>query len=417
MSDSIEILFKAKHAMSYEEAEKAFPGLCTFWSKRDVSYAASGVEKKLNSPLNKNGFKVTPYIDRVEQQFLGFMVKVNIPSVTIGINAILQTLPYHSAKIALLLLQNEMKAIGVHEQVWRRFGLKNSEFHMITLNYLKFFKKYDDANAAREQLKQRASVVLLRKAFSAIADLMDDSETLYLKKRNCPSYRVYVKTKDISDSGYYFSDELKEEIFSISGRILRIEAVLHYSYLKKKFPEALSPIFWKNAENNRHVLNSVFNEFRSVLRLDEIFRNNMIRKYDFLKLSQKMQNFLTLYFKGEEEKCWKSMNVKERSELKRLIMSKTRIDVTLPWSSRGKLKQLSWAIEPKPYRLPDYLGHLQEFVFDKISALKVINKLKEMLETKLVASGIERNQSISGVEEVLTGFEKLKIPRISGMIE
>jgi hypothetical protein len=97
-----------------------------------------------------------------------------------------------------------------------------------------------------------------------------------------------------------------------------------------------------------------------MLRLDEDFRHNKHRSYDFAKLDENVQKFLTSYYAGKENCKNEEGDISEkvptldeltksqRYELKKKIYEKTRIDISIPWKYHKRLKAMDWLVQPKP---------------------------------------------------------------------
>ena len=134
---------------------------------------------------------------------------------------------------------------------------------------------------------------------------------------------------------------------------------------------------WKNFEKSEEVIADAFEKLRSMLRLDEGFRHNKHRSYDFSKLDDNIKKFLTAYYLGkenckneEDDSSEKILNLDEmtksqRYELKKKIYEKTRIDISIPWKYHKLLKAMDWLVQPKPPVLSNKFRELWPYVFNR----------------------------------------------------
>lgn len=384
MSESTEFFFEI-NALTLEEACREF-GL-TMWTQYNDNQVLSGKEHTFNSKITGAGFKVSPWLNPDKTHVTGILVKINNPICVIGNNAFIENMVYESARLSLLFLKISLKNRGVNRKYINLLSIKKSFIRRFDLTFLLNFKSREEAVHKRDELEGRIKAIFhsldykYRQIFGEGAD-----RTIYLNYQNYPSMRAYVKWHDISrsnkedfsDVNNYLSKDTKNRIYSISESMLRIELTIRDSFLKKKYPEMLDVISWKDREKSEKTIQDIFFLFKKMLMIDVNLRHNKHRPKDFEKLDKKTQNFLNLYYNGDENSKLNSMTKSQRYELKKKIFDKSRIDITIPWKFHKTIKSINWINIPEPIEFPFGSHDLYQYVFCRDNMPKFLEKIKKL---------------------------------------
>jgi hypothetical protein len=371
MCDSFDLMFYLDQQLPVEEASEQFAFECKVSMKTgQVNYADM---LTLKSPITGAGFKMMPCLDKEKKFLVGFRVSMNVPACVIGNNAFVHVLPYEAAKIAMLLLKHYLKNIGVSRKSLKLISLNNAVIRFMDFTYLLKFNDIDEAVLKRNELEDRINAL-----YHYLCTLNrphvgeDKGRTVYLKIRNHPYVRAYVKYKDIKEKKKYSCDvdvdyldsSTKEKIYELSQRGLRIELCVNGGFLEKLEPGMSRVTAWKDKDKSDDVIGKVFENFRSMLRLGDNLRHNKHRPNDLVKLDQKTQDFLKLYYAGKEVPYIAGLTSSQRYELKKKILNVARIDPTIPWVKHKQLKNGNWLNQPLMPKLSAEHREIQPYVFN-----------------------------------------------------
>lgn len=448
MCDSPGIMYFLKKPMPYKKAEKFFK--CNFWPSFSGDGVTGGRMITLMSRVTGSEFKVAPCLDKAKENLIGFFVSINIPACVIGNNAFLHILVYESAKIAMTFLKEYLKNIGVNEKYIELIKLRNAFIKSLDLTYLLKFDSVEEAIAMRDELELRINSIYHYLPTTDRPHIGEDiSRSVYLNVRNYPSLCAYIKWQDnpskkkygLYDGADSVDPEVKKKIYSVSKFGLRIELKITEAYLKKNHSDMMSVMAWKDPKKSEKVIADVFQKLRLMLRLDEDFRHNKHRSYDFAKLDENVQKFLTSYYAGKENCKNEEGDISEkvptldeltksqRYELKKKIYEKTRIDISIPWKYHKRLKAMDWLVQPKPPVLSKKYRELWPYVFNRRNMPMFLKKVKNAGAVWAYKPNVESQTSdvsdLMGdepcVEAVAAkpyrGIGSLKIPNLANMAD
>ena len=396
MSESTEFLFCIEPVPCKVAYKKLKSKL---WMGYGNNHVSSGMMSTFYSNLTGRGFKITPWLDKGKTHVIGVLVKINAPCCLLANNAFIHNMPYESAKAALFFLQEALRSLEASEEYINNFKLENAFIKKFDLSFLirfkiknlkiKNLKSIDYAVEKRNELEDRINVIYHFLAYKYRQPFGEGyDKTVYLNYVNYPSVRAYIKWHDIERNTRDdlpvkndIDSNIKKKIYRLSKKRLRIELTVRDTYLKKKFPEMLNVMAWKGVEKSQKVIAEVFQTFRAMLRLDDDLRHNKHRPSDFAKLDQNMQDFLTKYYAGEEGAILAAMTKNQRYELKKKIMEKARIDISIPWKHHKQLKAMDWLVQPKDPVLSKKHRELWPYVYNR-------ENLPELME-KAEMAGVE----------------------------
>lgn len=412
MCDSIVPIFMLPQPIPVKKASEQFAFECKVSMKTGkVNYADMIT---LKSPITGAGFKMMPCLDKEKQYLVGFMVSMNVPACVIGNNAFVHPLPYEAAKIAMLFLKNYLKKIGVARKSLKLISLKNAFIKQMDLTYLIKCLDIDDAVLKRNELEDRINAI-----YHCVPTINRPhvgegrDRTVYLNIRNHSFVRAYVKWKEIREKKKYGCDVdveyldrgTKDKIYSLSQRGLRIELCVNGDYLEKIEPGMSQVMAWKDREKSEKVIGKVFERFRSMLQLDDRLRHNKQRPNDLAKFDQKTQNFLRLYYAGEEGPYVAGLTKSQRYELKKKILKVARIDISIPWVKHKQLKAGAWCVQPIAPRFSRRHSDIASYVFNMENMPMFYEKIKKY-EMDFVKS--ERDDSASDLSDLMGDVNKNK---------
>lgn len=371
MCDTIVPMFMLPQPIPVKEASGQFAFECKVsMNSGEVKFADM---LTLKSPITGAGFKMMPCLDKEKKFLVGFLVSVNVPACVVGNNAFVHVLPYEAAKIAMLLLKNYLKSIGVSRENLKLISLKNAIIRFIDFTYLLKCLDIYDAVLKRNELEDRINALYHYLSTSNRQHVGEENgRTVYLDVRNHPFVRAYVKYKDIKEKKKYGCDvdvdyldrATKAKIYERSQRGLRIELRVNGAYLEKLKRGMSSVEAWKDKAKSDDVIRKVFEDFLSMLRLDDNLRHNKHRPNDLTKLDQKTQDFLKLYYAGEEGSYIAGLTKSQRYELKKKILKVARIDITIPWVKHKQLKALKWCVQPSMPKISYKSRDIAPYVFN-----------------------------------------------------
>ena len=417
MSESTEFVFKIE-PLPLEEACQKF-GL-DMWVQYRGCHVLGGKESTFNSNITGAGFKVSPWLSADKNHVTGILVKINNPICLIGNNAFIENMIYESARLALLFLKMALKTMGVKQEYRKLLSVKNSYIRKFDLTFLFNFKSIDEAINKRNELEDRIKSIFhslnhkYRQTFGEGAD-----KTIYLNYPNHPSMRAYIKWHDISraskedvlDVNNYLSLDVKNRIYAFSRSMLRIELTIRDSFLKKKYPEMMDVISWRDKTKSDEIIKDIFYRFREMLMVDVNFRHNKHRPKDFEKLDKKIQIFLDVYYKGDKQSILKEMTKSQRYELKKKILEKSRIDISIPWELHRNLLNMSWINMPSPIEFPFSCRDLYQYVFCRDNMSIFLGKIKSFGVTNAFEQKSNNDLDSEGLKDKpYQGFGNLKIP-------
>lgn len=435
MCDSIVPMFMLPQPIPVKEASEQFAFECKVSLKTgQVNYADM---LTLKSPITGAGFKMMPCLDKEKKCLIGFMVSMNVPACIIGNNAFVHVLPYESAKIAMLILKHYFKSIGVSRESLKLISLKNATIKFMDLTYLLKCLDIDDAVLKRNELEDRINALYHYLSTSYRQHVGEDAgRTIYLKIRNHPYFRAYVKYKDIKEKKKYGCDvdvdyldkATRYKIYELSQRGLRIELCVNGAYLEKLEPGMSRVTVWKDKAKADDVIGKVFEHFLSMLRLDDNLRHNKHRPNDLAKFDQKTQAFLKLYYAGEEGPYVAGLTTSQRYELKKKILKVARIDPTIPWVKHKQLKNGNWINRPPMPNISVEHCEIQPYVFNLKNMPMFYEKIR-MAEINMMNFKNDDTSDISDLmgdvpmkekekknkSKTYRGFGSLKIQSIENM--
>lgn len=438
MCDSIVPMFMLPQSIPVQEASEIFGFEYTgSMNSGRVKFADM---LTLKSPITGAGFKMMPCLDKDKKCLIGFMVSMSVPACVIGNNAFVHVLPYEAAKISMLLLKHYLKSIGVSRESLKLISLKNAIIRFIDFTYLLKCLDIDEAVLKRNELEDRINALYHYLSTSNRQHVGEENgRTVYLDIRNHPFIRAYVKYKDIKEKKKYGCDvdvdyldrATKAKIYELSQRGLRIELCVNGAYLEKLERGMSNVEAWKDKAKSDDVIRKVFEDFRSMLRLDDNLRHNKHRPNDLAKLDQKTQDFLKLYYAGEEGSYIAGLTKSQRYELKKKILKVARIDPTIPWAKHKQLKAWEWCVQPSmpniSKKYPDLLPH----VFN-MENMPIFNEKIRQAELNML--NIKNNGGTSDISYLMgdihvdekekkikskpyRGFGSLNIPNISNLTD
>ncbi|TYK69420.1 hypothetical protein FSY59_12775 [Comamonas sp. Z3] len=438
MCDSFDLMFNLDQLIPVEEASEQFEFECKVSLKTgQVNYADM---LTLKSPITGAGFKMMPCLDKEKKFLVGFRVSMNVPACVIGNNAFVHVLPYEAAKIAMLLLKHYLKNIGVSRKSLTLISLSNAVIRFVDFTYLLKCLDIDDAVLKRNELEDRINALYHYLSTSYRQHVGEDAgRTVYLKIRNHPYVRAYVKYKDIKEKKKYGCEvdvdyldrATKEKIYELSQRGLRIELCVNGAYLEKLEPGMSRVTAWKDKAKADDVIGKVFEHFRSMLRFGDNLRHNKHRPNDLAKFDQKTQDFLKLYYVGAEGSYVEGLTKSQRYELKKKILKVARIDPTIPWGKHKQLKAWKWCVQPSMPKIskkyPDLLPHVFNMENMPIFYEKII-------QAEVNKFNVKNNGGTSDISDLMgdahvdekektikskpyRGFGSLNIPNISNLTD
>lgn len=438
MCDTIVPMFMLSQPIPVKEASEQFEFECKVSLKTgQVNYADM---LTLKSPITGAGFKMMPCLDKEKKFLVGFLVSMNVPACVVGNNAFVHVLPYEAAKIAMMLLKHYLKSIGVSRESLKLISLKNAIIRFIDFTYLLKCLDIDDAVLKRNELEDRINALYHYLCTSNRQHVGEENgRTVYLDVRNHPFIRAYVKYKDIKEKKKYGCDvdvdyldrATKAKIYELSQRGLRIELCVNGAYLEKLERGMSNVEAWKDKAKSDDVIRKVFEDFRSMLRLDDNLRHNKHRPNDLAKFDQKTQDFLKLYYAGEEGPYVAGLTKSQRYELKKKMIKVVRIDPTIPWVKHKQLKSWKWCVQPSMPKIskkyPDLLPH----VFNMENMPIFYEKIRQAEVNML---NIKNNGGTSDISDLMgdyqvdekekkikskpyRGFGSLNIPNISNVAD
>lgn len=370
MTDTLHILTKNK-PISIQLASKMFG--TDFWKSFINDDVSGGRVMTLKSPVTGAGFKVTPWLDKEKNHLVGFLIKINVPACVVGNNAFLHVLVYESAKLALMLLKKHFKSNGVRRKYLNMINLKHAVIKCLELTYLLKCNDIDDSMMKRNELEARINIIYHYIATKYRNHQGEDYDrTVYLKLRNHPFVRAYIKWHDIQENGRYdlydganhLHEDIKEKIYGLSQSGLRIELRVSESYLEKHHPGMSRVIDWKDKAKSDAVISKIFEDFRSMLRLNDNLRHNKHRPNDLAKLDQKTQDFLKIYYAGEAGPYLERLTKNQRYELKKKLVNVARIDPSIPPSKHKQLTLMKWCKQPPAPKLSKKHREIWPYVFN-----------------------------------------------------
>lgn len=423
MSESTEFLFNIK-PLPVEDVCKNL-GL-DMWGEYGRSRVSGSKESTFNSKVTGAGFKISPWLNAEKTHVTGVLIKINNPICLIGNNAFIENMIYESARLSLLFLKMSLKSMGVKKKYRSLLSLKNAYIKKFDLTFLIKFKNIDEAVSKRDELENRIKAIFHDLDYKSRQVFGErKNRTIYLNYQNCPSMRAYVKWKDISrdnkvdyaDVNNYLCPDVKKKIYAFSRSMLRIELTIRDTFLKKKFPEMLDVTSWKDKNKSDEVMQNIFFKFKEMLMIDVDLRHNKHRPADFEKLDKKVQKFLKIYYVGDEQPTMDAMTKSQRYELKKKILEKARIDISIPWEFHKTLKNINWLTMPSSIDFSSNFHNLNQYVFcrenmkiflDKIKNIGAENAFKSKYDKDLEID--ENSGLVNGSDMPYQGFGSLKIP-------
>lgn len=401
MADSIAMIFKVP-PMPLEEAYEKWN--ISTWVKRQglvLSRGTSGVQTIVASRLTQAGYVVTPWIDRSDPyspKFIGFYISVNVPSCVIGLNALIQTDVFSSARVAFYLLKSYLAEKNVAPELISHLRLMNSEIRTVTFTYLIPFDSHESALQALTQVTARRDALFWnRSSNEAGSQGKEGDNTWYLNIRNRPKFKMYVKKMELSKTN--IPESAKNHVFKVSGRHLRVEVDLTQHELRKilgavGMEEGVES--WRDNELSQKVYALAFEKLRTELRLTDNLRVREMKNTEkATKLTPQQRLILGDYFIGIENAALQKMSNSMRSKFKMTILRRYRIDIDLPWARHRGLPALEWMVLPPPFELDHCDANLVPYVFNKLTARTAIKALKRYIEAPRIYASAMSDEDLS----------------------
>lgn len=186
---------------------------------------------------------------------------------------------------------------------------------------------------------------------------------------------------------------------------------------------------WKDKAKSDDAIRQVFENFRSMLRLNDDLRHNKHRPNDLAKFDQKTQDFLKLYYAGKEGPYVAGLTTSQRYELKKKILKVARIDPTIPWVKHKQLKNGNWLNQPPMPNLSVEHCEIQPYVFNLKNMPMFYEKIKQ---AEINVMNVKNNSGTSDISDLMgdvpmkeketknksktyRGFGSLKIQNIEDM--
>jgi hypothetical protein len=388
----------------------------------------------VESPLTGAGFRFRaisiPGRNRVEDSretlgpVLGYELEANVAACLNGLNHALVNGVPRASEAALELLKYGLARRGCTRAGLQRLRQKNVTVRSITCTFLLEFDSAAQALERLRELRNHAEGVLNHVSPSAGSKKKskapcysvgpDDYFTIYIKQREF-KVRAYIKQPDVPKAFKNFpSQEVRAEVEQQALRTLRVEVSPHESWLLKH--DLTHPDKWRTipatAESAAHwnpAYGKVFQLVRGVLRLDECLRTRAPTDYVIQKLPPAAQEALRSHLAGRNLREPASSSPEDRdrlnkkfSELKRLCLPVTRVDLSLPWQVQSTLlsADLQDWFEYEATAWPT--EGLLRYVFSPASVPAALEALRAETERVLAASAqtTQASSSRSGSQEL-----------------
>ncbi len=396
MCDSLEIYIGVEHVVSPGLEASPFPFVFDRKINQDGEVVSSkGLMINAVSPLTGAGFKVKSVFKNKEvlpSELIGYELSINTPACTIGNNALPQNLVYSSALLAIEQLKHHALVNGACPNAVAQISISNALLKSVTLTFLIRYDSYDLAVNANEQLHEHAVTILnanvdIPKAKQpAYAVGSPGNKTVYINKPPKFKIKSYVKSGPTPKSKELFKPEqVARELYAESSHFLRLEIDLYFDWLEAN--KLQLPDNWKGREASLPACRFAFQEIRSVLRLDDKFRQRQPKATDMNDLSSTEASIVNWHLTGEHFKTHKDLVGKSAqyiSQIKRKVEETLNIDMSIPWDDQStKLvsdlkRQLIWS---KQYQSPLNLGPHCFTVETAKAQLKILRKKSSALVT------------------------------------
>lgn len=327
----------------------------------------------------------------------GFEFKINIPTCTVGHNALLVNGVPQACELGLLLVKCWLLENGCTRHGIDALDLEAVRLLSVTPTFLHLFSSQRQARAARLKFQAATEAknvnTLLgikgrrKKAFS-VGDHEDS--TSYLSERD-HSLIAYVKDRATKSVAVYPSESARLQIFDAAECYLRIETKLNAVWLRENQLDSVEG--WR-LYGQELAYQKAYALIRKDLRLDDCLRSRKPKEQDILKLNVVDQEVLRWHLDEDgghqarnhafiQAKTPKLAQQQYFSALKDRILKKLRVDISIPWNKQAEAAATGLANVlhyPGLYEPPPELQHQ---VFSPASALQMIHKLKVWLDAGL----------------------------------
>lgn len=297
------------------------------------------------SPMSGTGMELITYWDGSGDQFLQSQIvaSLNLPNALTGHNCEHGTSIFAAGVAGLELFKHRMVCDGVPGAAVDMLTTHHVSLHGATITYLLCCADEKQANA--NVLKMKAALRIL-----GYVPTGNDStnETFYIH-RNGYVVAVYHKT-DFSHC-IFPNEELAETLKARARRIIRIEVYMQGSFLRERSWDALES--WRHAYAEGRY-ETIFRELvRGLFHLETvrkgvilpgvILRHKTPRKEALKYLTDTERAIVFDYLAGtsvDELPAIRDATTpnKAKSDWKKSILKKLRIDITIPWAEHQALK-------------------------------------------------------------------------------
>ena len=399
MSDSQVIDFHFNNPYSNDSANQWLPNIGDTYSKAGL-IIENGVPTKLNS-LVERAYGLTKAANQVKAifddqqpfQVLGYSGSFNTPVSLIGTNALMENLVYLSALADKLIVQKLLLQKGSDPAVVRKLKLENAEFKSVTLTYLFCFDSYQDAVGALEEFHRQADMVLCDHTPGASHNKRQGKKknvvptgakpelTVYINKDANFKVTAYVKAGKFGKAQSFIDSKSAEHIvYAESSHNDRIEVKVGHDWLVRN--QLQCPIAWKG-QAGQVAYEKVLNELRTMLRVDEKWRQNLPQQRHLEPLSQDARDVLQDHLEGKDQYSIGSLVFPQSEIPKRIrkeIWNELNIDIGIPWAIQSKQASNTvgtWLKWNGAFKAPI---HLQKYCYVRQVVKQKIDDLKAEVE-------------------------------------
>ena len=359
MSDTIKIYFPVTNSSGEDYKEANYPLERAQLTNQDgeIVNSFSSFSQAL-SPLTGAKFKVKAVFSSEGARagsVVGYLVVINVPACTVGNNVLLQNLVWSACRLTMHLLKNWLLKNGCSAAGVNAITLESARLESVTPTYLFACDDHAEALARNEDLLCHGEVLHnpkgKSKAKNSVYQVGTSSErTVYCNSRvfNISSY---VKSQTTPKAFAKFTnDNVENSVYAEGEKYLRVEIDYGKKWLKDH--DRALPANWMGSKG-RNTFELGVKLIRDYLRLDENLRTRRPKPSDIEKLSPVDQRILRWHLAGKDvrqHELIKENGNQYFSALKRRLLKKLKIDITIPWLDQ------STKLYPKLSDLIKYTG-------------------------------------------------------------
>lgn len=299
----------------------------------------------ITSPMSGTGMELKTYWDGSGEQFLQSqsVVHLNFPNAVAAQNCEHGTSVFAAGVAGMYLLKYQMACDGVPGHALDMLSTHHVSLHGATVTYLITCKTEEETRANVLQMKAALRILGYKPTGND-----STNETFYVH-RNGYVIAVYHKT-DFSHC-IFASEEVAEMLKARARCIIRIEVYMQGHYLRERGWDALES--WRNAYAEGRY-ETIFRELvrglfhleivrKGVIRPGVILRHKAPRKEALKYLTDTERAIVFDYLAGtsvDELPAIRDATTpsKAKSDWKKSIRKKLRIDITIPWAEHQALK-------------------------------------------------------------------------------